>query len=208
MFNKAMTVMMIGLVAMLGVKAEAHWIVIKGNCYWHSGECVRQDGEGEKEPIPDPISKESPLGELVLMPEQIEVVCPSNRERDRVQNVELSNTGLALIAKRAIVQSDVTNAFDRHGEIGKNVEWPIVGSFATFLENGCPGGAPAQNVIVRRMSVQMNLYLNGGKQPHSAWTATCTLPKEFKLPKKPPDRGVAFDCFNISTCHGDQCLNP
>ena len=48
--KRVMTVMMIGLVAMLAAKVEAHWVVVKGRCFWHSGECVRKDKEVDPPP--------------------------------------------------------------------------------------------------------------------------------------------------------------
>ena len=82
--KRVMTVMMIGLVAMLAAKVEAHWVVVKGRCFWHSGECVRKD----KDPGPSPPSCTFPLVELVATVTRVDILCPG----DVVQTVNLSTS--------------------------------------------------------------------------------------------------------------------
>ncbi|MGH8531762.1 MAG: hypothetical protein ACREV1_03290 [Gammaproteobacteria bacterium] len=211
MYKTAMRVMMIGLVAMLGVEAEAHWIIVRGKCYWHSGECVRQDKEVPDPPIPDPAVTAPPEAELVARPTQVEILCPGG-------NVEVINLSNVTLASRApIVQGDITERRDPKGNfISRNLEVQRIVSDGLFLENPadfsfCSGLSP-EDVIIRAMSVEMNLYCFDGQcskaTPHSAWRAeSCTLSDKFNFknyPKKYPPRGTLFECSGISTCHGEK----
>ncbi len=209
--KSVMTVMMVGLIAMLGAKAEAHWVVVKGRCFWHSGECVRQD----KEPAPDPVPiLLPPIGEVVVTPKQVEILCDGI-----VQKLDLSSEQWTLATRRPIVGSDITRVTNPRGKVSRNGEWAVIVSDAHFLEDPdsifCPKSTP-KDVIIREMAVKMNLYcsrltdkacFSKPDEPHSSWEAkTCTLPVGFNLEKYPenlPPRGTPFACSNITTCHGD-----
>ena len=203
--------MLIGLVEMLGAKVEAHWIVLKGHCYWHSGECVREDTD------PGPINP-PPLGQLVAKAEEVELLCPVDpTDPTSPQHVETITPGTILstprtpIGERAITQ----RRNPLNGQIlSKNLEWQRVVSDAFFYTTPCPSNkASPTQVLVRTWSnVKLNLYSNNGPQPHSAWQAgKCELPLAFDLnpttPEPPPHRGVLYECSNISICdaHG---INP
>ncbi|MGH8611686.1 MAG: hypothetical protein ACREYF_06495, partial [Gammaproteobacteria bacterium] len=70
----------------------------------------------------------------------------------------------------------------------------------------CSGSLPL-DMIIRTMSVEMNLYFDGIPKSHSTWEADCTLSNKYNFtnfPKNLPPRGVAFDCATIGTpCHGN-----
>ncbi len=217
--KRVMTVMMIGLVAMLGAKAEAHWVILKGQCYWHSGECVRKD---EDPPIePPPLNESPPLGETRAIPTSVEILCPDGTIRTFSQLP--SPEALELIAQRRIVEADITRV--RNLDAKPFAEWGVPVSDALFFKEAfmgaltCPNSIPPipRDVIVRVMQVKVNLYTDCaqtpcvGQTPHSGWMATCTLPDKFNFnppyPKNVPFRGALFECSNISICdaHG---VNP
>lgn len=215
--KRVMTVMMISLIAMLGVEAEAHYIVVKGRCYWHSHDCSRQDKD-----VPDPVPfLFPPIGEVVATPKQVEILCAGGIVIDLSKLIDLSNWTLA--ARKPIVQSDITKVTSE-GTVRRNAEWAVIVSDAHFLEDptstfstfceasGTSG--PPQDVIIRAMSVKMNLYCSSlidkkcfGKSgvPHSTWQAdTCTLPDTFNF-RNLPSRGTRYDCSGTSRCHEGVC---
>ncbi len=228
-------VMMVGLVTIMGVQAEAHYIVIGGRCYWHSGQCVRQD-----EDVPPPPIVDIPRGDIVARNVSVEVLCPGFPQPPFITFVLPAEQTLA--ARAPIDQGDFTERQKRGGgvisNISTNLEWDGVISDALFEENPlnpnaedfdfCAGQRP-RDVIIRSMSVQMNLYCvdadldpksptycpsppvppPGVQKPHSAWKATCTLSDKFNFinyPKNFPSRAAtSFDCSAIATCHGENC---
>lgn len=199
-------VMMIGLVAMLGAEAEAHWVVVRGKCYWHSLECVREDTE-----VPDPVPiLFPPLVELVASPIKVEGLCPDSDGDGvlEVENIPLPNNPVILATPRTrIDQRDIT---ERRGTNSRYLEVERIVSDALFYTTSCSSGLSPIEVIVRVWSsVEMNLYLNSVQPiPHSAWRAgTCTLPDEFHLtdPINLPPPGALYKCGKITTCHANNC---
>lgn len=217
-----LTVIIIGLVAVLGSKAEAHWINVFGRCYWHSGECVRKDKDAS-----DPVPSET-LGELVATVERLEILCPGPTIPT---SLIVDGAWTLTSGKKPIVQADITNVT---GDITtRTAEWSSVVSdgYAFFLRElggtACPdvNGMTVEplDVIIRSMSpVEMNLYCSPAtdKQcnteagvPHSEWRAeTCELSSKFNFtnyPKNVPNPGVPYQCSNITTCHVvDENGNP
>lgn len=218
MYKTAMRVMMIGLVALLGAEAEAHYVVIKGRCVWHSGECVRQDEDVPKPPIP---INDIPISEIVARPKSVEILCPGG-PHGIVKQIDLTNDGVTLAARKRIDPSDITERRDpvNNSNMSTNLEVQGIISDAIFLEDPalprdsgdfdfCSGLVPL-DMIIRSMSVEMNLYLNSDPtKSHSTWKAgTCTLSDTFNLknyPKNVPPRGAPFDCSGTFGCHEGVC---
>jgi len=203
--KRAMTVMMVGLVAMLGVKAEAHYIVVKGRCYWHSLECGREDK--------DPGSGRPPASvELVAVPAVVDLLCPNP---PHVESITIPSTERIILATprtRLDQERDTTEERRASGDIiSRTVEWQRIVSDALFYTPSsivsCASRASPMEVIVRTWSsVKMNLYLPGSRLPHSSWEATggCTLPPEFNFTNLP--RGAPYTCSKPIACHeGEEC---
>jgi hypothetical protein len=202
MSKRVIRIMMVGLVAMLGATAEAHYIVVRGQCIWHSGECTRKDDQPDPPPPPPPLDPTNPppLGEVRMTPTSVEILCPNGIT---VKQFVLKKE--QLVAQRPLVPADITKTTNEDG-INTYAEWGVIASDTHFFladTTTCPGFP--KDVIIRSMSVEMNLYdlkLDPtATKPHSAWRATCTLPVEFKLPQKPPPRGVPYQCTTDNTCH-------
>ncbi|MGH8489429.1 MAG: hypothetical protein ACREXS_11355 [Gammaproteobacteria bacterium] len=204
--KRAMRVMMIGLVAMLGVKAEAHYIVVKGRCVWHSLECYRED-EAPQDPVPILFP---PVGEVVATPLKVQVLCPGG-----VQDLDLSKEEWTLAAQKPILQSDITRVTTPRGKTSGNAEWTVVVSDAHFLEDPeavfCPDRKNPQEVLIHEMSVKMNLYCSRfdpkckPNVPHSTWEAkSCVLPVGFDV-KNLPARGTPYSCSETTRCHEGVC---
>jgi hypothetical protein len=196
--KSVMGVMTVGVVAMLGADAEAHYVVVNGRCYWHSGECVRKDKDAEDPDLLNP----PPIGELVATLKQVEILCPGGNI------VVLDKDPGTLVAKKPIVQGDITNVTNVTSlrESKPYAEWAVIVSDTHFLADTRFCSVPPQDVIIRSMSVKLNLYPDGdlSKPAHSSWEAgTCILPAEFKFPQKPPTRGVGYACSGITICHDD-----
>lgn len=203
--KRVITVTMIGVVAMLGVTAEAHYVVIRGRCYWHSHECSRQDTD-VRDPVPILLT-----GEVISTTNRVELLCPGG-------NVE--GEPVTLTARKPIVPSDTTRVTNSQGQISRNAEWTVIVSDGYFLASTfCPGSVPPvppQDVIIREMSVKMNLYCSSRTDrecsgtpgaPHSTWEATCTLPGGFNFSNLPA-RGTRYDCKETRRCHGVECGKP
>ncbi|MGQ0593052.1 MAG: hypothetical protein ACT4QB_10480 [Gammaproteobacteria bacterium] len=228
--KRVMTVMMMGLIAMLGVvKAEAHYIVVKGRCIFHSLECGREDEEvPDPTPVPNPslvslplsevVAQPSlPLSEVVAKPDRVEILCADGR----VRFISLPDESVTLTAeKKAIAPSDFTEVKNLDSKvIDRNLQFQGIVSDTHFLDDPtiCPRSTP-EEVIIRRTSVEINLYCSPetdrecstkADQPHSSWIARrCTLPFRFTFFFNRPTRGAPYDCSGISTCHGDECLKP
>jgi hypothetical protein len=200
--KRVMTVMMIGLVAMVGGKAEAHWIVVKGRCVWHSLECYREDKE------PD-IGAPAPLVELVATPTIVEGLC--NGTVEKIALPTGTETVTLAVPRTIIGKGDFTEGRRPNGTIvSRNLEVARIVSDALLYQFSCslPDVTPTEVVVREWSNVQMNLYLNNNQStPHSAWrAATCTLPGPVPFdPKNLPPSGTPYVCptDSIKTCHGN-----
>lgn len=213
MYKRVMRVMMVGLLAMLGAKAEAHYIVVGGRCYWHSGECTRKDKDVQ-DPVPILFP---PIGEVVVTPKEVEILCSDGI----VHKPDLASEELALSTRNPIVQSNITRVITAGSKTSRNAEWSGIVSDAHFLEDPtstfCGKSGPPVEAIVRTMAVKINLYcspitdtkcFSKPNEPHSTWQAEkCTLPAAFDV-KNLPARGTRYDCSGISICHGKECPIP
>ncbi len=201
--KRVLTVMMVGLIEMLGVKAEAHYIVIKGRCYWHSLECYREDKE------PDTRGP-APLVELLATPTIVEGLCNGIAAK-----LVLPDPPVTLAAPRTpIGEGDFTERRAPNGTIAsRNLEVQRIVSDALLYQFSCPPPSspdvtPTEVIVREWSSVQMNLYLKKNQSiPHSAWKAgTCTLSGTFDItdPNKLPPGGALYNCKETLSCHVDQ----
>jgi hypothetical protein len=215
--KRVMTVMMIG-VAMLGAKAEAHWINLFGRCVWHSGECVRTDEDPKPNPISNNPNAPHPVGEARVMPTSVDFLCP-NGDIITLPDTTTPLDPVLLVAKRQIAPGDVTNATRLNtGTTTSFAHWGVSFSEGAFLKNPvCTlnGRSVLPNyALIRSMTVQMNLYCvestNANNtpcpsqtSPHSTWSATCT--SDFNnMPGYPDDLpyGASYTCLESSSpCH-------
>ena len=211
----------LALLTILGTRAEAHYIVMGGRCYWHSGQCVRQDEDVP--PPPAPIN-DILITETIARPGSVEILCPGS-PLPIVKQFNLSNDGVTLVVQQPIAPGNITERRDPNTgkNISTNLEWDGVISDAIFLEdpklspkdpqdfNFCSGLVPL-DTIIRSMSVEMNLYLKADPTTsHSTWKGTCALSNKFSFtnfPKNVPPRGVAFDCSTTERCHLKECVKP
>lgn len=212
MSKTVMRVLMIGLVSMLGVEAEAHYVVVRGKCYWHSLECGREDKETpDPKEVFDPTRGPPPEIEVVATPRRVELLCTDGR----VEEINLRDRSVTLASGKPIGRGDFTSARIDGKPVRTNLQVQGIVSDSFFLEDPtlCRNGVPPEEVMIRVMSVEINLYcspetdklcFNKADEPHSSWRAErCTLPDTFSV-KKLPTRGTLYDCSHISTFHNGQ----
>ena len=122
--KRVMTVMMVGLVAMLGAKAEAHWVNVGGRCVWHSFECSRMDTNR-----PPPPDNPLPFVELLATPIHGQVLCPGTPPVPK----DIGLTEPMRTRRTQLTLSDITQLQDPvSGDAISTSEWQRIISDAFF----------------------------------------------------------------------------
>ncbi|OOO03723.1 MAG: hypothetical protein USCGTAYLOR_00002 [Chromatiales bacterium USCg_Taylor] len=166
MYKTAMRVMMIGMVAMLGVEAEAHYMYVSGRYYYHSIGCYAEIGTR-------------------FPPNRWEVECQVNATRVELLCPDGSTVTLNLdtpVSLSAHVQKSA----------GKKSAEVLVDDSSLLNLGAC---AP-ERALVRNMVGTVTIYMcNGtGKDPCSSRLktstamSTCSLPEGYSIyDYSPPD---------------------
>jgi len=174
MCKTIMRLMMIGLVAMLGAKAEAHYVVVKGKVKYCS-VCVEAELKEDKGNPVDPKTHDEKV-EFRLMTKKIEILCPK-------ETVVQSTKNVTLVVRKLIVQEVEGVVFDEASLVNSNF---------------CPDSSPP-DVLVRAMKVEIKTYACDlldpptCKQVRKSVKLDCKLPKKFDFNNKPPP-GILYVC--------------
>jgi hypothetical protein len=194
-------VMIVGLVAMLGAKAEAHYTVRYGKAYYCSVDVVA------KLTGVDPIDLTAEA-ESVVTTKKVEYSCSDGT---RGQSTE----GWTLTARRLI---HLDRDQDQHLGITVGIktippappvefvtaELVIIVSDQPLLDRFCP--TSSGEIIIRSMSVVINIYTAARSVLAStAEFKNCTLSNKYNLSTLPPI-GFRYDCYPGSYEHLDQTL--
>lgn len=189
MSKTVMRVMMIGLLAMLGAKAEAHYYVVAGKAKYCS-VCVDAElAEHEEHPInPATQTKEfAPHNEEVefcVTTKSVDIMCPlSGAKRMWVEQ--------PLVIRKPIGPDDITGITTAQVE-GVFTSLPLVET-----HDFCQGEGPPIAVLIRAMKVEIKTHACGildrtNCEAVSFVTGKCRLPEEYGLPNVPP--GTLYDC--------------
>ena len=208
--KRAIRVMMIGLVAMLGAKAEAHYYVVAGKAKYCS-VCVDAElAEHEEHPVNPATSTEVPDHgegvEFCVKTKKITVLCPNE-----VKKVWAP----AKLIVRQPIRSGVSTRFDLKSLVDPHF---------------CQGMTPPIAVLARRIRVAIKTYACADPtnsdpansdptkcETVSEWKAKCKLPKEYGF-HNPPVPGVtppvpagvtAYDCsWQIQNDGPDEADGP
>ncbi|MGH8607921.1 MAG: hypothetical protein ACREX9_11030 [Gammaproteobacteria bacterium] len=196
MSKTVMRVMMIGLVAMLGAKAEAHYFIVGGKAKYCS-ICV--DVKLIYEDVPPPHTEE--LEFVATIPqEKAEILCLDG-------TVKKSTDEVVLRVRKLIGQGDITEA-QLGTDSATTAEVEAIVSDAAFLTkkinkfNVCPDFSPV-DVLVRAVNLKIisNQCTSTPCKPVSSLEAVCTLSDKFDLknyPKKLPPIETRYDCSNAT----------
>jgi hypothetical protein len=184
MSKRAMKVMLVGLVAMLGVKAEAHWKVVAGKLKFCS-VCIEVELEEDRGTV-DPNTHTEEV-EFRLMTEKVEILCPGG-------TVVQSEDKVTLVVRKPIDQGDMKGVVSDTAFLAK--------------PNFCPGSKPL-DVLIRATKVEIKTYacyLPDPSTPEEPPTCeqvrefvklNCKLPNKFNFknyPKNYPPKETLYVC--------------
>ena len=166
--KRVMRVMMVGLIAMLGAKAEAHWYVVGGTPK-RCSHCV--DGELKKDHIKHDAFTHTDVAEFRLTHEKGRLCVPPNRKciTTKITNAKVKD-GLHLVVLKQIVAGDATYEaieIDDNGIIfTAPATFNLVAKFSDSLlkdEPLCPGPALPIDVLIRETALKIVSYWCEGK---------------------------------------------
>jgi hypothetical protein len=152
MFKRAMRVMMVGLVAMLGFKAEAHYVVVNGKVKYCSVCVYAQLEKGN--PVDLITTEEVDLithtekVQFCLKTKEVEILCSNGTVVQSTENVTL------------VVQKLIDDQID----LGVTIEVRGVFSDEALLNallaktNFCPGLSLPSDVLIRAAKVEIKTY--------------------------------------------------
>ncbi|MDQ3774177.1 MAG: hypothetical protein M3461_07330 [Pseudomonadota bacterium] len=195
--------MMIGLVALLGAKAEAHYYVASGK-YKYCSVCSEtqltpQDGSIDSDPHTEKLK-------FVLTPKLIEILCPNEQIPISIDDPLLQN--LSLEVQKTIDAGDITTLLNGNGGPLTTAEVTACVNDAALLVNStldqlwdqiCGVDVIPTAVIIRNMKAEINTLacdvlntdvLNTCDTVSTHVDDDCTLPKYSNLknyPNKPKE---------------------
>lgn len=191
--KRVMTVMMVGLVAILGTKAEAHYMYVSGKYYYHSVGCEVTIGSVPVHPDPVEVKcqlitiTQDPITGQILPP--VEVLCQN-------QNIITLPNPVSLVAQV------LTDPGETHVE--------VIVSSSPFLQHLCDGSDPTAVLIHNfastiTISKCVGLFANPCSvllPTSTATTLRCMLPTEenydiYNL----PDDGTPYTCSVPVSAH-------
>jgi hypothetical protein len=192
--KRVMGVLTVGLVAMLGAEAEAHYIVVAGKAKYCS-VCVDVGLHGDEATPPHD--------------EEVEVTVTTSITEYLCQNtIQTVTDQVALVVRTSIEQGDITHATDQNGTLllttTAEVKNIVVSDMALLVasnpSNPCGNVAPS-DVLIRAMSLKI-VYCDPGdltlcKPLSTLQFEQCTLPVKFNFnnyPNKLPPVGTLYDC--------------
>lgn len=189
-------VLIIGLLlsvaaAMLGTRAEAHYIYVSGRLIKHSLLCSL-DLKGVANPATNPA-----LSECVIEVHLLDILCRNPQNNNTHPGRAATQT--VLIAEDQIDQSDITGKGKAHVEILVEDD-PLLNP--EFCVN--PNWIPIE-VLVREATVHLNTFTCtddacSTKVLASTAQLDCVLPSEFNLENLPPV-GTPYQCTQTSSQH-------
>lgn len=191
MFKTAISAMMVAMVSMSALEAEAHYFIVGGKAKYCS-HCI--DAEVEHD-------HQVPLGghleeiENRVRTQEVEILCKDGTE-------VLSVTPMNLFAKRLLEDGDITTLVDDKGNtLLTTAELETRVSDAALRFDTVPCGDRPREVLTRKMDVKIisRQCTSAPCNEVNTFTATCTLPKRFNLkdyPKNLPPIGTLYDCPN------------
>jgi hypothetical protein len=190
MFNRAMRVMMVGLVAMLGFKAEAHYIVVNGKVKFCS-ICVDVELEENKGNPVDLITHTEEVDlithteevEFCLKTKEVEILCPNG-------TVVQSTKKVTLVVRELIDLVDLGDTIKVGGVFSREA---LLKAF-----NFCPGLSLPSDVLIRAAEVEIktnacNLVSTLGCEQVDFVKLNCKLPSQFTF-SHPPPVGELYGC--------------
>jgi hypothetical protein len=192
MFKRAMRVMLVGLVAMLGAKAQAHYIVVQGKCVWHSLECRWEAKDAEP---PGEVNSEATTS-------SVEIKCPDG-------TVEKKDTQVTLVQQQPIVPADIT----KHGKLEVVSAFPLEPLLIPGFCKADPTWSPTKDdvLIHALLSVVIKISDSDGKLASTYTAEDCRLPDKFDFDKillpdkfdfdKILQRGATYECREVTIKH-------
>ena len=170
--KRVMRVMMVGLVAMLGAKAEAHYYAFKGKAKYCS-VCVESELAKHEEHPNNPatdIVTHTEHAEFCVTTTPADVSCPPGTQLNSPAQVKVP----LVVRKQIVTTEDVTK-----------VEGVIDTS------GFCKGFSPL-HALIRKMKVKIKTYAcaNSDCEPVSKLEGTCRLPRKYGF----SDVGAPYNC--------------
>ncbi|MCA1851884.1 MAG: hypothetical protein LC647_05690, partial [Beggiatoa sp.] len=130
--------MMIGLVALLGAKAEAHYVYVAGK-YKYCSVCVDAKLKGEKDSI-NPTTHTEEL-EFLLTTKSVEILCPDEQIPSSFGLI------LGLVVRRPIGGDDITTQVNgQDGPLTTAEVEACVSDVALLVNSDFCGGVPPCDV--------------------------------------------------------------
>lgn len=189
MFKRVKTIglLSVGLLAMLATKADAHYMYVSGNYYYHSVGC--QATIGSLPNPPDPLA----VG-CVVNTVQVETLCP-----------DLSIVSLPIQANLVAQVKIPPGQTEVEVIVSDN---PLLNP---GLNNACGTLSPIA-VLIRNMASTITVFRCVGlvvdpclvRLPTSTATALCELPAQFNFdnyPENLPPDGTPFTCTDPVIVH-------
>lgn len=180
--------MMIGLVALLGAKAEAHYVYVSGQ-YKYCSICVDAKLKGEEDSIN--LTTHTEELEFLLTTELVEILCPDGR-------IVSSSDLFQFVVKKPIGKDDITTQVNGQGGPLTTAEVRACVSDTALLENSVFCGVKPKDVLIREMRAEITTsacYILNIPQCDTVDTfvTDCILPAEYDLNHRPPS-GTLFEC--------------
>jgi hypothetical protein len=177
MFKRAMrVVMMIGLVALLGAKAEAHYVYVSGN-YKYCSICVDAKLKGEEDSI-NPTTHTEEL-EFLLTTELVEILCPDGR-------IVFSSDLFQFVVKKTIGKDDITIQVNGQNGPLTTAEVKACVSDTALLLNSVFCGVKPKAVLIRQMRAEITTsacYILCDTV--DTFVTDCILPAKYNLNNPP-----------------------
>ena len=185
MFKSVKTIALVGLLAMLGTKAEAHYMYYDGRYYYHSVGC--EVTIGDLPSSPDPVAVHCLVATLKL-----ETLCPDESIVSSLLQVNLSAQEL-LDAGETQVEVLVSDS-------------PLLNP---NINNACGSSTPT-DILIRKMASTVTISQCASLVGHpcsvlvttSTAATTCELSEDYDLedyPNNLPPDGTEFSCTDPPT---------
>lgn len=185
--KRVTTVMMIGLVAMLGAKAEAHYILVKNKIKFCS-ICIDVEHTEADTPAEVDVVMEADTPaevEVVVTTKNVEILCSTGTVVKLTKPVMLST-------RKAITNITKSSIININGEPISGAKEEVVVSDAPFLApfrdvrtTFCPSRSNPLDVLIREMFVEIDTFDTQSKLAYT-WKAACVLPAKFHFKNRPP----------------------
>ena len=193
--KRAMRVMMIGLVALLGANAEAHYVYVAGK-YKYCSVCNEAKLTAENDSIsPDHTEQLEFILTTISTDETVpplEILCPNG-------TIVPSWEQFTLAVQRTIGEGDITNG--EGGPLTIAEVQACVSDGALLVSSLFCDGDPPTDVLIRKMKAESKTSWCPVSNllpcvPVSTSVADCTLPGKFNLKKYPNNlpRGALYKC--------------